>query len=63
MNNAGVISSTYLALLQGKFTTFHGVVTWVLLHDSASPGAPAPTVITAFNVDSVIATQRRRLRP
>lgn len=58
----GVITAAALATIQGWFTTLYGQHTWFLLHDNGTLLPPAPTAITSFQVDPIIATQRRRLR-
>jgi hypothetical protein len=35
----------------------------VILHSTGISGAPSPTAVVSLNVDEVISTQRRRLRP
>lgn len=68
VNGAGVLEGHVVAGLQDAFNAF-----WLsletlnvppmLLHGPGSPVSDDfPTVITAFNVDPVVATQRRRLR-
>lgn len=62
---SGNISSSPLASLQTLWTNlFNGLATAdlepQLFHQGA--GAPAPTPVTSFTVDSLIATQRRRMR-
>lgn len=60
----GVISSTDVSTLQTKFTSFYTSA----VADGAQPvlfhqtGAQLPTVITSFKVQSLLATQRRRMR-
>lgn len=69
----GVIDTTTVTGLQAAADDFYDRLTTgvdqaatppVVLHRSEGIGEePAPTPITSFTVDSVIATQRRRLRP
>lgn len=62
---AGNINSTPLGTMQGNFDAWWTALVaahWVpvLFHQGA--GAPAPTPITSFTVQSLIGTQRRRMR-
>jgi hypothetical protein len=62
---AGNILSSPLALIQANFDQWHAALIaadWgpCLMHQGA--GAPAPTLITSFTCDSLIGTQRRRMR-
>lgn len=62
---SGNISSGPLASIQTMWTNFFNALATAdlepqLFHQGA--GAPAPTPITGFQVDSLIATQRRRMR-
>lgn len=58
----GLLDSDYRSDMQAAVNTWMGDFSPVLLHDSATPGSPAPTPITSVVVDQRIATQRRRLR-
>lgn len=58
----GMLDLDYLNDMQTLFNAVFLPVAPVILHDSATPGAPAPTPITGWTVDPRIATQRRRLR-
>jgi hypothetical protein len=62
---SGNISSGPLASLQTLWTNFFNLLATAdlepqLFHQGSSP--PAPTPVTSFTVDSLIATQRRRMR-
>lgn len=62
---AGNILTSPLASIQGNFDLWLAAMIaddWapVLFHQGA--GAPAPTAITSFTCDSLIGTQRRRMR-
>lgn len=58
----GLLDSDFRNDTQDSMDAWMGGLTPVLLHDSLTPGAPAPTPITNVIVDPRIATQRRRLR-
>ena len=67
VSSAGILSPTPLDDLQDAFATFRTTLIAsnldpVVLHQ---PGAPIvePSPITAFTVQALVATQRRRLRP
>lgn len=71
VDNVGVIAPSFLSGLQTgandflEFLNEPEVVApapMVLLHNEGVPGGTTPTAITSLQVDSVIATQRRRLR-
>jgi hypothetical protein len=62
---AGNINSSPLASIQGNFDAWFDALIagdWgpALFHQGA--GAPAPTGITSFTVESLCGTQRRRMR-
>lgn len=66
VNDAGIIDSTPLGILQGVWDDFLADLTAadlfpVLLHSAGSP-ISGPNTITALQVDNRVATQRRRLR-
>lgn len=58
----GMLDPDFRSDTQTAVDAWMGELNPVLLHDSATPGSPAPTPITSFVVDPRIATQRRRLR-
>jgi hypothetical protein len=69
VNSGGVVTGGVVDALQGAFGDFFSDlvaadIAPVILHaiSEAVPDPPAPTIITEFQVDSVVATQRRRLR-
>lgn len=68
VSGGGNVSSGTITSLQNAFNAFAisldaNLVPLVLLHGPNSPiGDSAPTPITGLNVDSKVATQRRRLR-
>jgi hypothetical protein len=62
---AGNISSSPVGTMQTQWDTFHAALLsndWepALFHQGA--GAPVPTAISSFTVQSLIGTQRRRMR-
>lgn len=72
VDELGVISSLTVTSLQTAFTDFFGLLASgnggntalcpaVILHDEDSP-ADDPVLVSAVSVDSLVATQRRRLR-
>lgn len=74
VNNNGVVAPSFVTTLQGKLDDWFegardgvgsaGPAPMVLLHRSEGAGTePPPTVITGLQLQSQIATQRRRLRP
>jgi hypothetical protein len=62
VDSRGVLGAPTLASIQASLDSWHATSEFVILHDSTSP-VQTPTVITKLNLDSRIATQRRRLRP
>lgn len=58
----GMLDPDFRSDTQDNIDAWMGALSPVLLHDSLTPGSPAPTPITSFVVDTRIATQRRRLR-
>jgi len=63
----GVLGSGVIVAIQADFDTFldavrDALIFPVLLHGVSSP-ISTPTIIESFSVQSVVATQRRRLRP
>jgi hypothetical protein len=58
----GVLGGSTRSTIQSGVDEWFSELEPLLLHDSAPTPVPAPTSITAFNVDLVVATQRRRLR-
>lgn len=71
VNDLGIIDGAVVASYQTSFDDFKtgfeavaGGPSFCILHRSEGAGTePPPTPITAFEVQSKIATQRRRLRP
>lgn len=66
VSSAGILSPTPIANLQTAFNTFRnqlsaGDLPPVVLHQPGSP-IVEPSPITAFTVQALVATQRRRLR-
>lgn len=59
----GVMLEAQRSALQTRVNSAFGSGEKVILHDSLTPGALPPTVITSFRVQPRLATQRRRLRP
>lgn len=59
----GVMAEAQRAALQTRVNSAFGIGEKVILHDSLTPGALPPTIITSFRVQPRLATQRRRLRP
>jgi hypothetical protein len=70
VNNDGTIDATPLATigvnlanwLDVTVTDVTSISGFFLLHEAASPGPGTPTAITAFTLENLVATQRRRLR-
>lgn len=71
VDNVGVIENATVAAFQDVADQFFndlageggaGPTPMVLLHNEGISGSTVPTPVTAFQVDNVIATQRRRLR-
>jgi hypothetical protein len=72
VSNGGVIGSSLITAFNTATAalfaapdaiTDHGVDSWALIHREGKAGsAPQPTVITAFGAQTLVATQRRRLR-
>lgn len=69
INEGGNLDGTYVTNMQTLFTALLGSINgdaavdnMVLLHDSSTPGAPAPDVITALTVRSPVGTMRPRQR-
>lgn len=71
VNNVGVIDGGELTAIQAALDSFWSDLTDsggtqnaapTLLHNAGIPGGTTPSSITGFQLDSVIATQRRRLR-
>lgn len=61
--STGVMLEAQRVVLQGRVNTGFATGDKVILHDSLSPGALSPTLITSLHLDHRLATQRRRLRP
>jgi hypothetical protein len=59
----GVMLEAQRSVLQTRVNAAFGVGDKVILHDSLTPGALTPTLITALTLEARLATQRRRLRP
>lgn len=59
----GVMLEAQRVVIQAKVDAAFGTGDRVILHDSATPGALEPTLITSLNLTHRLATQRRRLRP
>jgi hypothetical protein len=62
VNANGEFTPAVLPFVQTKIDNALAGDQWRILHDSTTPGAPAPTPITSLIVDGRIATQRRRMR-
>lgn len=58
----GMLDDGFVVDTQAILAGFLVAADWVLLHDTATPGSPAPYPITNLTLDTRIATQRRRLR-
>lgn len=73
VDNVGVIDASTVTAFNASMVTFYELLTEptvpgsaaappVILHSTVLGSTPTPTPITSFQVDAVIATQRRRLR-
>jgi hypothetical protein len=58
----GMLEDDFVADTQAILALWFADIDMVLLHDSATPGAPEPYPLTNLVLDNRIATQRRRLR-
>lgn len=66
VDNAGVIAGSAVTTLQNRANAWLAAATaqgrsLVLLHEASSP-ASIPTALTALTIDSVLGTQRKRMR-
>ncbi len=61
--STGVMLEAQRAVLQTRVNLAFGTGDKGVLHDSLTPGALPPTVITSFRAMARLATIRRRLRP